>query len=380
MKMSEDAGTGTSRACTTLQVLAPQVLEGVVVDVDEAPPRALLRVQAQIEARGRGTLLADDTPDLDVIELLLRDKRNANTRRAYAGGLRDFFAFRAGFERPASAQDAATPAQVQEFLEQRPRDIALDLARYKAHLIERGCVEVTVNRYLAPVRALLKVAHRLELCATDGVGLVDSEKVEAYRDVRGLSLPEVRSLLALPQKLHGNSVKGLRDAALISLLFENGLRRGEVCKLDVKDFSLPGRRLSILGKGRGTQKEIIDVSKETAKLVGGYLLAAGHANGDGPLFRNLHRGAGIKGNRLTPDGLYKLTISYGNRLGIANARPHRLRHSTGTLLAQATGGDMTKVQKTLRHKDIRTSERYVEVSRGVQGEMTNLLSKLARGK
>lgn len=333
-----------------------QVLEGVVVEE--------LSVYSQLNSEA-----------LDLVTMLLRDKRSAATRRAYGGDLRDFCTF----IRATTAAGQICPSTLRAWLRCARRDIAIALLDYKAHLIERGNSGKTINRKMAAVRGLLKLAHRLEMCETDGHGLVDAERVHDNRDILGISLPEIQRLLTLPQKKHGtNTVRGLRDAAILSLLFENGLRRIEVCRIDVGDFSLPGRRLMANRKARGGQKEPVTLSKTTSRLIGAYLLAAGHLNDKGPLFRNLHRGAGIKGNRLTGHAIYLMVKQYGEQMGIQGLRPHKMRHSTGTITAQNTNGDMTKVQEVLGHKDIRTSANYVRQSRDVQGEVTNLLSSLAR--
>ena len=306
---------------------------------------------------------------VDVIALLLQDKRSENTRRAYYSDLCGFFGCQ------------PTPDIVVAFLSQRPRDIALALARYKGRLMESGIAEATINRRLAAMRSLLKFAHRLEMCETDGRGIIDSERVETYRDTHGISLEQMNALLKLPAKLHGkDSLRCLRDRAILHILFENGLRRGELCKLDVGDFSLPGRRLMILGKGRGTQKTPVTIDKETAKMIGDYIIKAGHSHGDGPLFRNFDHRPDVRGGRLTGQAIYNLVQSYGNALGVTGLRPHKMRHSTGTIIAQSTNGDMTKVQEVLRHKDIRTSARYVKNAANVQGDVTSLLARLGRGK
>lgn len=292
------------------------------------------------------------------VDLLLKDKRSAATRRAYRADLVDFFG------------GDPTPEAVRTFLQLPPPEVALRLATYKAGLMARGLAEATVNRRLAAVRSLLKLSHRLGLATTDGRGLVDGEKARSYRDTRGIDVKMLKKLLALPNT---QTLRGKRDRGLLLLMCENALRRAEVCTIDVADFEPETRRVSILGKGRGTQKEAVTISSRCAGAVQAYLFHAGHT--EGALFRNRVHDPGKADQRLTPDGLYHLIGEYGSRIGV-KLTPHKLRHSAITAALDATGGDVRRVQRLSRHKDIRTLSIYDDNRSDLQGEVTGLLSKL----
>lgn len=317
--------------------------------------------------------IAREVAVFDPIALLLADKRSPATKRAYAADLAGFF---------GSDGHAPAPEDVQAFLQLPAPQVALRLAAYKGEMLTAGLSEATVNRRLAAVRSLLKFSYRLGLAKTDGRGLVDSERVQRYRDTRGTDLKTLRRLLALPAELHGaGTLRTLRDAALLRLLAENALRRAEVAALNVGDFSLTEKRLYVLGKGKGSQKAPITLSGKTAEAIAVYLVTSGHAGDDaGPLFRNLDRrntkaeptrAAG----RLTSDGLHDLVGRYGAALGI-DLSPHKLRHSAITAALDATGGDVRKVQKLSRHADLRTLTIYDDNRADLQGEVTGLLSGL----
>lgn len=302
------------------------------------------------------------------IELLLADKRSPATRRAYRADLCDFFAFLA--ERPTTEP---SPEAVQAFLVLSTPQIALCLARYKAHLLRGQLAEATINRRLAAIRALLKLGYRLGLASTDGRGLIDSERVRAYRDTRGVDVHTLRRLLELPDT---QTVRGLRDTSILRLLAENALRRAEVCAADVDDFSGKERRLRILGKGRGTQKQFVTLSPKCIDTIAAYLRAAGHAdNAQAPLFRNVDHRPEYTGERLTHDGLYFLVETYGKQIGL-RLTPHKLRHSAITAALDATGGDVRRVQKLSRHAKVDTVMIYDDNRTDLQGEVTNLLSDL----
>src|SRR4028119_675971 len=113
----------------------------------------------------------------DVLAELLADKRSLNTRHAYERDLKDFFQF--------IAQRTPTPELVTQFLElDRFRATALVL-KYKAHLIERGLKEATINRRLAAIKSLVTFARKLGQCNYT-LEDIKGEKVKPYRDTTGV--------------------------------------------------------------------------------------------------------------------------------------------------------------------------------------------------
>jgi integrase/recombinase XerC len=308
-------------------------------------------------------------PGADALALLLADKRSPGTRRAYAADLGDFF-------RHAYTVAEPTPDVVAAFLGLPAPQIALHLAGYKAHLLGRRLSEATINRRLAAVRSLLAFCYRLGLAATDGRGLVRGEKHRAYRDTRGIDEPTLRRLVALPGT---DTLRGLRDTALLRLLGENALRRAEVCSCTVSSFSAADCRLLILGKGRGTQREPVTLSPRCAAAIAAYLEAAGHgADPDGALFRNVDPRPDVRGRGLTVDGLYDIVRGYGRRLDL-NLSCHKLRHTGITLALEATNGDLRACQQFSRHADPRILIRYDDIRnddrrRDRAGEITRAIS------
>jgi integrase/recombinase XerC len=300
--------------------------------------------------------------EADPVQLLLADKRSPATRRAYAGDLRHFF---------GADPD---PPTVRAFVSLSAPEIALRLSTYKGELLAAGAAEATVNRRLSAIRSLLKFCHRLGFAQSDGRGLVDNERSRGYRDTRGIDAGQLRRLLKLPGT---QDLAGLRDTALLRLLAENAFRRGEVWKLDVEDFRPGEKRLLVLGKGRGTEKEPITLSAVTVRAIEAYLGEAGHR--EGPLFCNLDRRPDSRGGRLSPDGLYKLVRRYGARIGVPQLSPHRIRHSAITAALEATGGDVRKVQQLSRHKKLETVTIYDDHRKDHQGQVTGILSELLGG-
>lgn len=301
-------------------------------------------------------------PAGDVLRMLLEDKRSENTRRAYRADLVDFF----GCD--------PDPERVEAFLAKGTADMAYCLNAYKAGLIERGLSESTINRRLSAVKSLIKFARRLGHSEVDPVGLVDNERVRTYRDTTGISTAAMGRILRQPDT---STVKGKRDSAILRLLWENGLRRAELVRLDVSDFHLEARELWIIGKGRGTQRERIELSRRLSDTILAYLAADRRLEArEGPLFCSCDRRAG-RGDRLTSDGLYFLVNDYARRAGISKKiSPHRIRHSAITAALDATRGDVRTVQRFSRHSKLDTLLIYDDNRRNVQADVTALLSEL----
>ncbi len=220
------------------------------------------------------------------------------------------------------------------------RAIALVL-RYKASLVDKGLKEATVNRRLAAIKALVNHARKLGLLEWS-LADIKSEKVKPYRDTSGIAPASFKGMLIAS---NSDTLKGKRDYALLRLLWDNALRRGEVALADLKDLDLEGRKLWIIGKGRGSQKESVSLSVSTVKALQEWLLARKELNINQPLFIALDRAS--YGHRLTGTAIYKIVQAAGAKAGISKTiSPHRIRHSGITAALEATGADGPAGSKT----------------------------------
>jgi integrase/recombinase XerC len=297
----------------------------------------------------------------DLLAELLADKRSPNTRRAYAKDLKDFFYSTAGVEPSA--------ALISEFLGlERFTAIALVL-QYKAQLIEKGLSEATVNRRLAAIKSLVKYAQKVGKCLWS-LEEVKGERLQSYRDTTGVDQATYNKLL---QQCDRSTLSGKRNYALLLLLWANVLRRSEVTQCNVADFA--EQRLRILGKGRGTQAEQVSLSKAVAEAIGTWLQARGDCQPDEPLFISLSNAS--YGHRLTGNSIYNLVCETAIAAGISkHMSPHRVRHSGITAALDATGGDVRRVQKLSRHKNVQTLLIYDDNRQDSQGEISEMLSDL----
>jgi integrase/recombinase XerC len=296
----------------------------------------------------------------DLLAEVLADKRSEQTKRAYEKDLKDFFLFATGTD--------PNPEMISQFLAlDRFKAIAI-VSEYKSSIIKKKLSESTLNRRLAAVKALVNYAQKIGKCDWS-LQDIKGEKVKKYRDTSGINLEQFKRMLAIPDL---NTLVGKRDYALLKLLWDNVLRRGEVSKLNISDLDVDERKLAILGKGKGTQKENVSLSKGAIAALQEWLAARGDCKLSEPLFVSLPRHT-----RLTGDGIYYLISQIAIQAGI-NKRlsPHRLRHSGITAALKATNGDVRRVQKLSRHSKVETLMIYDDNRINHQGEMTDLLDGL----
>ena len=304
----------------------------------------------------------DNQPD--VIAQLLADKRSPNTRRAYRLDINDFFKVVANTDQPS--RDL-----VLEFLHLEQTSAVQLVLSYKAKLIERGLKEATINRRLAAIKSLTAMGRQIGVCSytlTD----VKGEKTKPYRDTSGVDKDTFVKVLSIPDL---SQIKGIRDYALLRLLWGNALRRGEISLTNINDFERESKTLSILGKGKGTEKLIVSLPPSTATAISEWLIARGAAAPDAPLFVAVDNAN--YGRRLSGNGIYTIVDRLFKKAGISKKMsPHRIRHSSITAALDATDGNIRKVQKLSRHANINTLMTYDDNRTNYQEEMSQLLDDL----
>lgn len=263
-----------------------------------------------------------------------------------------------------------SPEQIAWFLAlNRFEAIALVL-RYRAGLVEKGLRPATINVRLSAVKSLVNYARRIGKC---NYSLEDVEglQAETYRDTTGISPDSFKQITAT---INPDSLKGKRDLAILRLLWDNALRRAEICSLNLEDYQPGESRLWIKGKGKLT-KEAITLSSKAITLIDHWLLAIGDRSLDNPLFCTVDRAT--FGHRLSGNAIYNLVRQTAKSAGISKiVSPHRIRHSAITAALDATNGDTRKVQKLSRHKNLNTLMIYDDNRHQHQAEVTGILADL----
>ncbi|MEG4801261.1 tyrosine-type recombinase/integrase [Microcoleus sp. ARI1-B5] len=307
----------------------------------------------------------------DLVAELLAAKRSVNTRRAYEKDLYDFFTTMTGQE--------PHPALVREFLLLNRFAAVAVVLKYKAKLIDKGLKEATINRRLAAIKSLVNFARKVGECEWSLVD-VEGEKVVPYRDTTGFgrvaseNVVAMQSVLSIPDR---STPQGKRDYAVLRLLWDNALRRGEIGGANIGDFDPLARTLNIYGKGRGTQAQLIDLHNATADAISDWLSVRGAAMPQEPLFIALTKRE--YGLRLSGYAIYKLVFSTCSAAGIPKRiSPHRIRHAAITTLLDASNGNTRMAQKLSRHTSSNVLNCYDDNRQSLQREASGLLAGLVR--
>jgi integrase/recombinase XerD len=261
-----------------------------------------------------------------------------NTQWAYRRDLEDYFRSTGGAAPPLLA-----PQRVLAYL---------------ASLRRRGHAPATVARRLATLRAFQRFLEGLD---PDGDGTDPLRGVRAPR--RPLALPKVLGQQEVARLIDGvaaTDARGLRDRALLELLYGSGLRVSELVGLRVQDVDLQRRLVRCLGKGG--KERVVPLGRPAAEAVERYL-----REGRPALLRGGRRASdllfpGRRGGALTRQACWKIVRGWALRAGIGRrASPHVLRHSFATHLLEG-GADLRAVQELLGHADIGTTQIYTHVT------------------
>ena len=279
---------------------------------------------------------------LDALEGFLRHLRaeralSPHTLRAYEGDLRDLLRYVTdiGIERPQSLDVNVLRAW---------------LARQHAN----GRSRATLARRTAAARAFTAYLYRRGLIAQDPGPLLGTPK-------RQRNLPAVLGqdeAARLLERMDVEGPLGLRDLAVLEVLYGTGVRVSELCGLDIDDIDDGRGTVRVLGKGG--KERIVPIGEPALRAVGDWLRAGRPAlatDRSGPaLF------LGARGGRLHPTSARRIVHARIAEVGeVPDLSPHGLRHSAATHLLEG-GADLRSVQEILGHASLQTTQIYTHVS------------------
>jgi integrase/recombinase XerC len=304
--------------------------------------------------------LSPVSPSIDwdtVLSDWLNTKRSLHTRRVYQKDIENFLA------------DLGT--ELGKFLTLDRHGAYALVSRYKGDLIKKELKSATINRRLAAIKSLVSFSYNCGHCEFM-LESVKGEKLSAYRDTTGIDPEAFKRVLG---GIDRTSLKGIRDYALLMLLWSNALRRSEVSKANIGDFDPVTKTLRIFGKGRGNQSEIVSLGSGTVNAIEAWLAARGEHQPDKALFCSVN--PGYQDGRLCTQSIYDIVSDRCQAAGITKVMsPHRIRHSSITAALEATGGDVRRVQKLSRHSSLNTLLIYDDNRKNHQGEVTDILDSL----
>lgn len=231
-----------------------------------------------------------------------------------------------------------------------------DLVDFLAGLYRQKLESRTVARQLVTLRNFFRFAQIQEIITSDPSVNLESPKIR--RSLPGyLRLEEVERLLEQPNE---KTPLGLRDRAMLEVLYSTGLRVSELIGLRVSDLDAKVGCVRCIGKG--DKERIVPVGRKALGMVEKYLrdsrsqlCCKGKISSNPALFVNR------RGGPLSRVGVWKIMSAYGRRAGLRVAiKPHMLRHSFATHLLER-GADLRSVQLMLGHADISTTQIYTHV-------------------
>ena len=274
----------------------------------------------------------------------LADERavSQHTRKAYVDDVGRFLAFLSGFS--GKEPGSIGPTEVD----------ALAVRSWLASLRAEGQARTSIVRRLSALRTFFSFLQREGLVEGNPARGVATPRTEKSLPAT-LSVAEAAAVVEAPPP---DSELGLRDRALLELLYATGLRVSELVGLSLPDVDLPGRQVRTLGKGR--KERIVPFGEKAAEALAAWLparlaLLRGRRPKGEPLFLN------ARGGRLTDRSVRRVLVSALSAAEVSrHASPHALRHSFATHLLSA-GADLRTIQELLGHASLATTQKYTHL-------------------
>ncbi len=261
---------------------------------------------------------------------LQREGRSVHTLRAYRHDLSRFIQHYLDLGKVTSAQ----------------------IRSYLRGLQDAGASTATVSRVLATLKAVFRYLMENEKVSENPTQRVRFPRMAPVRLPEVLTVDEVDRLLDV---VVSNRRQSVRDKAILFLLYNTGVRAGELVGLNLKDVVLKLRgegEIRVLGKGQ--RERWIPLNRPLQNILREYLRLRGDQTG--PLFLNQD------GGRYSTRGLYKLVTGYLKKAGIQKTGVHLLRHTFATH-ALGASPNIRAVQELLGHRSILTTQRYTHLCR-----------------
>jgi integrase/recombinase XerC len=228
---------------------------------------------------------------------------------------------------------------------------------FLASLHSRGNQKVTVARKLAAIRSFFRFLHREKRISQNPARLVRTPRT-SRRNPKVLSIREVEIILQLPDP---GTDRGVRDAAMLELLYATGIRVSELVGLNLEDCSLTERLIKVRGKGR--KERIVPFGEKAHSSLSSFLQARSRllmwqksCTEPNALFLNL------RGSRITVRSVQRIINQYLRESALMlEVHPHVFRHSFATHLLNS-GADLRSIQEMLGHESLATTQKYTHLA------------------
>lgn len=226
------------------------------------------------------------------------------------------------------------------------------LNSYVLYLEREQSAASSISRNIASIKSFFQYLYRIEVVRNDPSWNLKAPRVERKLP-EILTIEEVNHLLEQPLKEHP---KGIRDRAMLELLYATGIRVSELIGLTMADVNM---QLGFCILRQGGRERIVSFQKKPKQALEEYL-----KNARSELLKGKESAyffVNCSGNAMSRQGFWKLMKQYGNQAGIKKEiAPHTLRHSFAAHLLE-NGADIHAVQQLMGHSDIQTTQMYRNV-------------------
>lgn len=222
------------------------------------------------------------------------------------------------------------------------------LRRFLAFLSKES-KKSSIGRKLAAIRSFFRYLVRRGDLTKNPAELISTPKKEKKLPFH-LDIDQTTTLMEAPTAEHKN---GMRDKAILELLYSSGLRVSELTGLTLNSIDLSAELVRVLGKGG--KERIVPIGSKAMKALQDYITARGVIKADDPLFLN------SRGNRINRRTVARVVDDYVLRIAaFKRISPHILRHTFATHLLEG-GADLRSIQELLGHASLSTTQKYTHV-------------------
>ena len=275
----------------------------------------------------------------DFMEYLQKERKmSKNTLEAYNRDVLEFMAF----EGSRGMTDILNTSST-------------EIVAFLHNLKISGKSAATVNRKLASVRAFFNYLIEAGLIKVNPTANIKSPKIERKK-VEYLEMDEIEKLMAVPD----DSVRGLRDRAILEVLYATGIRVSEIIETNLEDVNM--RMGFITCASQQSHARIVPLGRPARAALENYIYEARdqllHGREDETaLFVNFY------GSRMTRQGLWKVLKEYGEKAGLNHKlTPHIIRNSFAVHMLQ-NGADLKSLQELMGHEDISATQIYLSATK-----------------
>jgi site-specific recombinase XerC len=256
-------------------------------------------------------------------EEFLRLQQNPRTRQEYSKSIDYFCRFGVANAARTMAPDRSPSIFLQEFLDSTKQQAIHLVLEWRQRLLNEGKASTTINLRISALKSLVDYAGKQDACSFS-LSEIKSLKSQRYKDIPGVSVDDYRSILDLVDR---STDLGIRDYAILLLLWDLALRREEVVSLDIWDYSLG--RLMVNGQGRSIDlsAQLEDALDHWAAIREGlYFQPKDGGNRDDALFLSCN------GRCLSGTDIFRILQGYAEIAGVS-VSPDRVRHGAAANIA-----------------------------------------------